>query len=113
VKATARPPRADEPVSLAGSLQADPRRLARMWAMSRAQRVTAARHGQFTLGEMLRWASRLPNEVPLVNGELFFIAARCADANEPNPLSVSATGQPNPKAGHLTNPSSRPERRAL
>ena len=46
-----------------------------MWAMSRAQRVTAARHGQFTLGEMLRWASRLPDEVPLVNGELFFITA--------------------------------------
>ncbi len=36
-------------------------------------RRAAAETGQFTLGEMLRWAARAPHEVPLVDGEFFFI----------------------------------------
>lgn len=58
-----------------GSLTIDPERLERTWAMSAAQRVAAAQHGQLTLGEMLRWAARAPHEVPTVNGEFFFITA--------------------------------------
>ena len=46
-----------------------------MWQMTAAQRVEAARQGQFTLGEMLRWASRRPSEVELVDGEFWFITA--------------------------------------
>jgi hypothetical protein len=49
-------------------------------ANDRAQRVEAAQQGQFTLGEMLRWASRRPNEVPLgADGEWFFISFCSAD----------------------------------
>ena len=72
---------------LTSSLVVDPERLARMWAMSRAERVAAAQQGQFSLGEMLRWAARAPHEVPTVNGprltgpgEFFFITAHSADA---------------------------------
>ena len=60
-------------------LTTDAERLQRMWAMTPAQRVQAARDGQLSLGEMQRWAARAPNEVPLVNGEFFFIAALLAD----------------------------------
>jgi hypothetical protein len=36
--------------------------------------------GQFTLGEMLRWAARAPvGEIPLVDGEWFFISCFTAD----------------------------------
>ncbi len=57
------------------SLKVDPERLARMWAMTPAQRLQAAQTGRLTLAEMLRWASRAPREVPLINGEFFFITA--------------------------------------
>jgi hypothetical protein len=74
---------------LTASLVVDPERLARMWAMSRAERVAAAQQGQFSLGEMLRWAARTPYEVPTVNGvrlngpgEFFFITAYSADVDE-------------------------------
>jgi hypothetical protein len=52
-----------------------------MWALSRSERVAAAQRGQFTLGEMLRWASRRPDEVPLLDGNFFFITALSADAD--------------------------------
>ncbi len=57
------------------SLRVDPERLARMWAMTAAQRLQAAQTGRLTLGEMLRWAARAPREVPLIDGEFFFITA--------------------------------------
>ena len=62
------------------SLVIDADRLARLWTMTSAQRRDAARHGEFSLGEMLKWASRRPQEVPLVDGEFFFITAFSADA---------------------------------
>ena len=57
------------------SLAIDPDRLERMWAMTPAQRRQAAQRGQLSLGEMLKWASRRQHEVPMVNGEFFFITA--------------------------------------
>ena len=57
----------------------DPERRRRMWAMTPAQRLQAAQEGQLSLGEMQRWAALAPREVPLVNGEFFFIAALLAD----------------------------------
>ena len=62
------------------SLAIDPDRLERMWAMTPAQRRQAAQRGQLSLGEMLKWASRRPQEVPIVNGDFFFITAFLADA---------------------------------
>jgi hypothetical protein len=62
------------------SLRVDPERIERMWAMRPADRIQAAHEGRFTLGEMLRWASRRPNEVELVDGDFWFITAYVADA---------------------------------
>ena len=62
------------------SLRVDPERIERMWAMRPADRIQAAHKGRFTLGEMLRWASRRPNEVELVDGEFWFITALAADS---------------------------------
>ena len=61
------------------SLAIDPERLERMWAMTQAQRRQAAQRGQLSLGEMLKWASRRPREVPIVGGEFFFITAYLAE----------------------------------
>jgi len=57
------------------SLASTDERLARMWALTPAQRLQAARQGQLTLAEMLRWAAHAPHEVQLVNNEFFFITA--------------------------------------
>ena len=62
------------------SLTIDEDRLDRMWRMSPDERCAAARRGEFSLGEMLKWASRCPHEVPIVNGEFFFIAAQSFEA---------------------------------
>jgi hypothetical protein len=70
------------PIPAVASLKVDDERLERMWALSRSERAAAAQRGQFTLGEMLRWASRRPDEVPLVDGDFFFIIALSADAEE-------------------------------
>ena len=50
--------------------------------MTPAQRRQAAQRGQLSLGEMLKWASRRPHEVPIVNGEFFFITAYLADTED-------------------------------
>ena len=55
-------------------LDIDRERVEQMWQLTPAQRIRAAYRGNFTLGEMLRWAARAPHEVPLVNGEFFFIS---------------------------------------
>ncbi len=78
-KPTADPTRVRAGIPRAGSLAVDESRLARLWAMSAAQRVAAAQRGEFTLGEMLRWAARCPTEPPVVEGEWWFISAYLAD----------------------------------
>ena len=68
------------PIPAVASLRVSAERIERMWQMTAAQRVEAARQGQFTLGEMLRWAARAPvGEIPLVDGEWFFISFFSAD----------------------------------
>jgi len=69
-----------QPIPGVAGLRVNPERIERMWQMTPAQRVEAARQGRFTLGEMLRWASRFPSEVELVDGEWWFITAYLADA---------------------------------
>ena len=64
-----------QPIPGVASLQVNPERIEQMWLMTAQQRVEAAQQGRFTLGEMLRWASTRPGEVPLVDGEFFFITA--------------------------------------
>jgi hypothetical protein len=42
--------------------------------MTREERISASRHGGFTRWERWVWAARFPEEVPLVNGEVEWIA---------------------------------------
>jgi len=58
----------------------------RLWAMTPDERVQAMRSGRLSLRLCLHWASRRPQEVPLLNGEWEFIAVstpEVADAAEP------------------------------
>lgn len=64
------------------SLQVDPERLEQLWAMRPDDEVAAAKAGRFTLGEMLRWASRWPHDLDLVDGEFWFITALLADTED-------------------------------
>jgi hypothetical protein len=77
-------------------LAVDPDRLQRMWAMTPTQRIQAAEQGQLTLSEMQHWAARAPGgEIPLVNGEFFFIAALLAD----NETAIQDDPRTEPMAG--------------
>ena len=82
-------PRAAIPAT--ASLRVDPERIEQMWAMRPAERIQAAHDGRFTLGEMLRWASRRSSEVELVDGEFWFITAYLADA-ESSSVSCETSG---------------------
>jgi len=62
-------------VPLHASLRVDSDRLEAMWRMSVQERDAAARRGELSLGEMLKWAARYPDEPAIVNGELFFLIA--------------------------------------
>ena len=47
--------------------------------MSPEQRLAAFRSGQFSHSERSRWAQKFPDEVPVVNGEVEWIALGLAD----------------------------------
>ena len=53
--------------------------LDRLASMSPAARLLAARRGDFTRSERVLWARTYPDEVPLVNGEVEWIALGLAD----------------------------------
>ena len=78
--ATQAQPQIHTAIPAVASLTVDAERLERLWAMNASQRREAARTGHLTLGEMLRWAAGAPHEVPLVNGEWFFITALSAES---------------------------------
>ena len=71
-----------QPIPGVASLATNPERIERMWKMTHQQRIDAAQRGEFTLGEMLQWASRRPHEVDLVDGDFWFITAFSADADD-------------------------------
>jgi hypothetical protein len=47
--------------------------------MTPGQRIDAARRGDFDRTERALWVSAYPDEIPLVNGELEWIALGLAD----------------------------------
>jgi hypothetical protein len=49
------------------------RRLRALWRMT--ERIAAMRRGELTLQQCAAWASRHPEQVPLVNGEFEYLAA--------------------------------------
>lgn len=49
--------------------------VALLWELTPSARVAAMRRGELTLAQCAAWASRYPEQVPLVNGEFEFLAA--------------------------------------
>jgi hypothetical protein len=47
--------------------------------MTPPERLSASRHGGFSRHERSIWAAQFPEEVPLINGELEWIALGGAD----------------------------------
>lgn len=43
--------------------------------MTVEQRIAAMRRGELTMTQLFAWASRHPEQVPLIDGEFEFIAA--------------------------------------
>jgi hypothetical protein len=66
------------PALLAGDRQRLCAFLARLARMSEEERITASRYS-FTRWERHVWAARYPEEVPLINGEVEWIALRLPD----------------------------------
>ncbi|MGH2856937.1 MAG: hypothetical protein ACRDMJ_05570 [Solirubrobacteraceae bacterium] len=68
--------------SLQRAEQARAARLRPMWQMTPRQRVTAMRRGQLTYEQLAAWSARRPEQVPLLNGEFEWIAARMPEVCE-------------------------------
>jgi len=68
--------------SLAAKRASRAERSKALWRMSAAERVTAMWRGELTWGQLCEWASRAPDEVPRINGELAFIAALTPEVAE-------------------------------
>jgi len=61
-------------------------RIRALWTMTPAQRVAAMYRGELTYPQLAAWAAARPHEVPLLDGEFWFIAVDVADtvdAREP------------------------------
>jgi hypothetical protein len=67
---------------LARAARAREGRLRSLWQMTPAQRVAAMRRGELTAEQLAAWSARHPCQVPLVNGEFEWIAARTPEACE-------------------------------
>ena len=66
---------------------------ARLWAMTRDERVRAMRAGKLSMRLCLHWASRRPHEVPLLNGEWEFIAIATPEVADAEPTPGPARSQ--------------------
>jgi hypothetical protein len=53
-----------------------------LWSMSPEQRERAMWRGELTGTQLYEWAKRAPHEVPLINGEWAFIAAKTPEVAE-------------------------------
>ena len=61
---------------------------AQLWAMTRDQRVEAMYQGRLTLGQLTVWSGARQDEVPLIGGELAYLAMRDANWCEPSQSKV-------------------------
>jgi hypothetical protein len=57
-------------------------RIRLLWAMTPAQRVAAMYRRELTYGQLAAWAAARPHEVPLLDGEFWFIAVDTVDVAE-------------------------------
>jgi len=64
----------------------------RLWATSADERRAAMYAGTLSLRLCLHWANHAPTEVPLLNGEWWFIAVDTPElADAPDPATSSTT----------------------
>lgn len=56
--------------------------LRHLWSMTPAEREAAMWRGDLSWTQLFAWAQRAPDEVPLINGEFAFIAAKTPEAAE-------------------------------
>lgn len=64
-------------------------RLRALWTMTPAQRVAAMYRGELTYQQLAAWAGARPEEVPLLNGEFWFIAIHSADVDDDDPSGAA------------------------
>jgi hypothetical protein len=57
-------------------------RLRPLWEMSPARRIDAMRRGELTYDQLATWSARHPEQVPMLNGEFEWIAARTPEVCE-------------------------------
>jgi len=55
-----------------------------LWSMTPEQRERAMWKGELTGTQLFEWAKRAPHEVPLINNEFAFIAAKTPEVAETN-----------------------------
>jgi hypothetical protein len=67
---------------LARAARARAGRLRSLWQMTPAERVAAMRRGELTVEQLAAWSAKHAEQVPLVNGEFEWIAARTPEACE-------------------------------
>lgn len=65
-------------------------RLRTLWAMTPAERVAAMYRGDLTYPQLTAWAAARPDEVPLVDGEFWFIAISTPESAEPDHIQRQA-----------------------
>ncbi len=53
-----------------------------LWKMTAKQRQMAMWHDELTVTQLYMWAKAKPEEVPLINGEWAFIAAKTPEVAE-------------------------------
>lgn len=84
--AASRSPDASSPETWWESLQRAERaraaRLRPMWQMTPRQRIAAMRRGELTYEQLAAWSSRRPEQIPILNGEFEWIAARMPEVCE-------------------------------
>lgn len=74
------PPTLIEQVGRAGDQRLQ--RLGPLWELTPAQRINAMREGRLTLEQLAAWSARHPDQVPELNGEFEWIAAKTPEACE-------------------------------
>jgi hypothetical protein len=62
-----------------------------LWRMSAAERKAAMWRGELTGAQLIEWARRAPDEVPLIDGEFAFIAAQTPEVAEAERPPAPAT----------------------
>jgi len=69
----------------------------RVWRMTAEQLVAAMYAGELSFHQLCAWSSRYPDQVPVLDGELWFLAVltpELADAQTPNIAALPTRADP-------------------